>query len=267
VSPSLKLSSPATQEFWEIAVLYEDDHMLAVNKPPLLLVSPDRCDLERPNLMHLVHAAIAAGKPWARERGLNYLRNAHRLDSETSGVLLLAKSKAALVALANLFGAEKPVRTYVAVLPGTPPHLTWEVEAPLAPHPTRPNLIRVDPKRGKKAHTQFEVRELFAGYALVECRPLTSRSQQIRVHLQHWGLPICGDTSYGGAPLLLSELKSDFRLKPGRTERPLLATTALHAERLEFPHPVTGASVVITAEWPKDLTVAVKYLRRYAPRS
>jgi 23S rRNA-/tRNA-specific pseudouridylate synthase len=217
--------------------------------------------------MNLLHAAIAAGKPWARERGLNYLRNAHRLDFEASGVLLLAKSKAMLVALANLFGAEQPVRTYLALLPGTPPQPTWEVEAPLALHPTRPGLVRVDPKRGKKARTQFAVRELFAGYALVQCRPLTSRSQQIRAHLQHWGLPICGDSSYGGSPLLLSKLKSDYRLKPGRTERPLLATTALHAERLELPHPVTGQQVVITADWPKDLTVAVKYLRRYAPLS
>ena len=127
--------------------------------------------------------------------------------------------------------------------------------------------MRVDAKRGKKARTQFEVREAFVGYTLVQCRPLTSRNHQIRVHFQHWGLPICGDTPYGGSPLLLSELKSDYRLKPGHTERPLLSAAALHAERMELQHPVTGQPVVITAEWPKDLTVAVKYLRRYAPRS
>src|ERR1041384_377942 len=81
----IKLSSPATREFWEIPVLFEDAHLLALDKPAGLLTSPDRYDPERPNLMGLLHAGIAAGKPWAVERGLNYLSNAHRLDFETSG--------------------------------------------------------------------------------------------------------------------------------------------------------------------------------------
>src|SRR6516225_8323946 len=81
--------------------------------------SPDRYDPQRPNLMKLLHAAIAAGKPWARERHLTYLMNAHRLDFETSGVMLLAKNKPALVALANLFGSEKPLKKYVALVRGT----------------------------------------------------------------------------------------------------------------------------------------------------
>ena len=108
MSPALKLSAPATHEFWEIPVLFEDAHLLALDKPAGLLTSPDRYDAERPNLMRLLHDGIAAAKPWARERQLTYLSNAHRLDFETSGVILLAKNKPALVALANLFGTEKP---------------------------------------------------------------------------------------------------------------------------------------------------------------
>jgi 23S rRNA pseudouridine1911/1915/1917 synthase len=108
VSAAIKLSSPATREFWEIPVLFEDGHLLALDKPAGLLVSPDRYDPERPSLMKLLHTAIAGGKPWARERGLDYLMNAHRLDPEMSGVILLAKNKPALIALANLFGSEKP---------------------------------------------------------------------------------------------------------------------------------------------------------------
>jgi RluA family pseudouridine synthase len=264
VSEAIKLSSPATREFWEIPVVFEDEHLLALNKPARLLTSPDRYDEERPNLMKLLHTGIGEGKPWAKQRGLSYLANAHRLDFETTGVILLAKSKPVLVQLANLFGSEKPVKIYVALLPGTPPTPQWEVDAPLAPFPGRPGQMRVDPKHGKQSRTAFEVREQFRGFTLVECRPFTGRTHQIRVHLKHWGLPICGDRVYGGRPLLLSELKDDYHLKPGKTERPLISTVALHAEQLTLTHPVSGVEVKITAPWPKDFEVAVKQLRRHA---
>src|SRR5437773_10364626 len=113
---TIKLSSRATEEFWEIPVLYEDEHLLALDKPSGLLTSPDRYELDRPNLLKLLHAGIAENKPWARERGLVYLMNAHRLDCETSGVLLLARNKPALVKLANLFSAEKTLRRHVALV-------------------------------------------------------------------------------------------------------------------------------------------------------
>ncbi|HEV2436236.1 MAG TPA: RluA family pseudouridine synthase [Verrucomicrobiae bacterium] len=260
----VKLSSPATREFWEIPVLFEDDHLLALDKPAGLLSSPDRYDPQRPNLMKLVHTAIAAGKPWARERNLTYLMNAHRLESETSGVLLLAKDKPTLVALANLFGSEKPLRKYVALAQGTPTEDKFEVDARLAPHPLKIGLMRVDPKNGKKAKTRFEVLEKFSGWTLLRCEPLTGRTHQIRAHLRHAGLPMVGDELYGGKKLWLSRLKHDYRLKPGHEERPLLSRVALHAEELTLPHPATGRTVTIVAPWPKDLKVAVKYLRQYA---
>lgn len=264
VSDAIKLSSPATREFWEIAVLFEDEHLLALNKPPGLLTSPDRYDPERPNLMKLLHGGIRDRKPWAVVRNLSYLANAHRLDFDTSGVILLAKTKPALVALANLFGSDKPRKTYVALAERAPVEQRFEVDAPLAPHPHRPGVVRVDPKQGKRSRTEFEVRERFQGWTLLTCRPITGRTHQIRVHLQHLGMPIAGDRSYGGHHLQLSRIKPDFRLKPGAEERPLIATTALHAESLALTHPVTGAEINITAPWPKDLTVAVKYLRKYA---
>src|ERR1017187_1867576 len=154
---SIKLSSPAARGFWEISVLFEDEHLLALDKPGGLLTSPDRYDPQRPNLMQLLHAAVAGGKPWARERGLNYLMNAHRLDFETSGVILLAKDKPALVALANLFGAEKPLRKHVALAHGSPPENKFEIDAPLAPHPLKIGLMCVNPQNGKQSKTRFEV--------------------------------------------------------------------------------------------------------------
>jgi len=97
----IKLSAPATREYWEVPVLFEDAHLLALDKPAALLASPDRYDPARPNLMRLLHEAIERGAPWAKTRGLSYLMNAHRLDFETSGIMLLAKSKPILVALAG----------------------------------------------------------------------------------------------------------------------------------------------------------------------
>ena len=246
--------------------MYEDEHLLALDKPSGLSSSPDRYDPERPNLMKLLHAAIAEGKPWAKERSLTYLMNGHRLDFETSGVILLAKSKPVLVQLANLFGTEKPAKKYGAVVQGVPPADQFESDAKLAPHPANPALIRVDPKRGKRAMTLFHTRESFDGWTWVECRPLTGRTHQIRVHLRVLGLPIVGDALYGGKPLWLSRLKSDYRLKPNREERPLIGRLALHAEELALTHPITGAVISIQAPLPKDMAVGLKYLRRYAPR-
>lgn len=263
MSNVIKLSSPATREFWEISVLFEDEHLLALDKPSGLLTSPDRYDPDRPNLMKLLHAGIAGQKPWAHERRLDYLSNAHRLDFETSGVILLAKNKPALVRLADLFGTDKPDKQYVALTHGVPVENNFAVNAKLAPHPVRTGFMRVDPKNGKRAETRFEVLERFRDHTLIKCRPLTGRTHQIRVHLCNAGLRIVGDELYGGKPLWLSRLKNDYRLKPGREERPLMARVALHAEQLTLPHPVTGETVTITAPWPKDLRVAVKYLRQY----
>jgi RluA family pseudouridine synthase len=261
---AIKLSSPAAREFWEIPVLFEDDHLLALDKPAGLLISPDRDDPQQPNLIQLLHAAIAAAKPWARERRLNYLMNAHRLDSETSGVLLLAKNKPALGALANLFGSEKPLQKHVALAHGSPQEDKFEIDAGLAPHLLKIGVQRVDLQNGRKSRTRFEVLERFSGYTLLKCEPLPGRTHQIRVHLRHAGLPIVGDLLYGGKRLWLSRLKPDYRLKPGREERPLISRVALHAEELTLPHPVTGQTVTITAPWPKDLKVALKYLRQFA---
>ena len=273
VSAAVKLSSPATREFWEIPVLFEDEHLLALDKPAGLLALPEAdarveasaAETERPSLIQLLHAGIAAGKPWARERNLTYLNLEHRLDGDTSGVILLAKNKPAHIALADMFGCDKPLRKFVALVRGTLIEESFEVNARLAPHPVRPGLMRVDRDNGKTAKTKITLLENFtrAGYALVQCEPVTDRPHQIRVHLSHVDLPIAADELYGGKKLWLSRLKKDYRLKPGHEERPLLSRAALHAEALSLPHPITGETVTINCAWPKDLKVAVKYLRLY----
>lgn len=262
--PSVKLSSPATHEFWEIPVLFEDEHLLALGKPPGLLTSPDRLAPERPSLMALLHAAIKAGKPWTRDRHLAYLANAHRLDLDTGGVLLLAKNKAALVALADQFGSDKPVRHYVALVQGVPLHDQFEVTEKIGLHPSAPGRMRIDPRQGKKARTEFAVLEKFSRWSLVRGAPRSERPLQLVLHLSHAGFPVVGDTLHGGKKLWLSRLKRNFRLKEGHEERPLISHAAVHSEAINFTHPVTHQPLTITDQWPKDLRVALKYLRLYA---
>jgi RluA family pseudouridine synthase len=264
LSAAIKLSWPATRQFWEIPILYEDEHLLALDKPGGLLTAPQPEAPERPSLALLLHAGIAQAKPWAATAGRTWLMNAYRLDAETTGVLLLAKSKPVLAALRNWFGAENPGRKFAALAKGAHAQGRFELNARLAPHPIHPGRMRVDARQGKRSRTLCEVLERFAGWTLLECEPLTDRTHQVRIHLRHAGLPLAGDRIYGGPPLLLSQLKADYRLKPNRTEHPLIDRAALHAQTLALSHPATGQPLTITAPWPKDLTVAVKYLRRYA---
>ena len=263
MSSIIKLSAPSTGEYWEIPVLFEDDHLLALDKPACLLSCPDRYDPARPNLMKLLQKDIERGAGWAKERQLSYLSNAHRLDFETSGIMLLAKDKPSLIELANQFSTDKPHKTYVALVYGVPEEAAFRVDAKIMPHAFRIGEMRVDSDRGKKSITDFKLREAFKGYSLLECLPITGRTHQIRVHLRHVRLRLVADKIYGGPPLYLSEIKPDYRQKTEREERPLMGRCALHAEQLIIPHPLTRQEIHITAPWPKDFTVAVKYLRKF----
>lgn len=259
----IKLISPATQEFWEVPIIHEDDSLLAFAKPARLLASPDRFDPRRPNLIQLLREGIAQGATWAAKRNLTYLANAHRLDFEASGVLLLAKTKPALVALANEFGADLPTKTFVALTRGMPPEPEFTVDTKIGTQTRQLGLMRIDPMGGKKAVTKFKVIEQFRGFTLLHCQPLTDRPHQIRVHLRSLGLHTVGDLDYAGEPLALSQIKSSYTPKLNKPERPLMGRVALHAELLEIKHPVTSEPITITAEWPKDLRVTLKYLRMF----
>jgi len=233
-------------------VIFEDEALLAFDKPSGLLVAPDRWDKARVNLMALVHARYGAG-----------VANVHRLDADTSGVLLCAKTKAALDALSGQFQAKTAEKTYHALVEGAPAQDGFVVELALREDERRPGRMGPAKKGGKPCATRFEVLERFRGFAWLACRPLTGRTHQIRVHLAALGLPILNDAFYGtDQRLLLSALKRGYK---GRaTEQPLIDRLALHASELIVRHPVTGLPAALRAPLPKEFDVALKYLRRFA---
>ena len=238
-------------------VLFEDDALIAFDKPGSLLLTPDRRDQSAENLLDQVRAKLG---PEAA--------NVHRLDPDTSGLVLYAKTKTALDFLSGQFQAKTVVKTYQALTVGIPAPDEFTVDLVLKEDEARPGRMCVVRKHGQASVTEFKVREKFpqpagrASFALVECRPLTGRPHQVRLHLAESGAPILNDLLYGDAtPLMLSGLKRGY--KGRRDERPLITRLALHASGLTFTHPVTRRQQTLTAPLPKDFAVALKYLRKF----
>ena len=237
-----------------VEILHEDEAILALNKPAGLLAVPDRFDKAKPDLMSLLQAA----------RPGEWLANVHRLDFNTSGVFVVAKDQEAFRDLVRQFRERETRKMYAALVRGTPDISPLTIDLPIGRHPKVPGLARIDHSRGSEARSSINVRERFRGYALLEVVIETGRMHQIRVHVQAIGCPLVGDPDYGGRPLLLSQIKSDYKAKDEEPERPLLDRPALHAEKLTLTRPVSGEKLTLEAPWPKDLIVAVKQLRRFA---
>jgi RluA family pseudouridine synthase len=235
-------------------LVFEDDALLVFDKPSGLLVAPDRWDKARVNLMGLVHARL----------GRN-VANVHRLDADTSGLLLCAKTKPALDHLSGQFQSKTVTKVYHALVVGTPAMDAYTVDFVLKEDEAAPGRMCVVKKHGKAAVTEFRVLERFDEFAWVECRPQTGRTHQIRVHLAASGTPILNDAFYGDdTRLLLSDLKRGYK---GRAdEKPLIARLALHASELTFTHPLTREPLTVRSPLPHEFEVALKYLRRFRPR-
>ncbi len=205
-----------------IPILYEDRSALAIDKPPGWLLAPDSWDKTARNLQLALVSSINAGDFWARSRNLRFLRFVHRLDGDTSGALLLAKSPGALQALSRLFETRQVEKVYWAVVEGIPKGDHWVCKLSLAPEPAAPGRMRVVRQPGagpdhqgrrdfksqisnlesqiaKPAETHFRVLKTGRSTALIEARPSTGRTHQIRVHLAATGHPVVGDVLYGSA--------------------------------------------------------------------
>ena len=256
-----------------IPILYEDDEVLLVDKPSGLAVEPERWAREAAcvsgALLHLALERAAEESGDARAEALDFRpRLVHRIDKDTSGVLLVAKTLEVERRLRRAFDEGRIEKEYWALVEG---ELRLEgdaplvLDAPLAPDARRSGRMRVK-NGGKPSRTEVEVLERFRGFTLVLCRPRTGRTHQIRVHLMDAGYPLAVDPLYGRREaLLLSEIKRDYRPKRGRAERPLIDRLTLHARALSFPTGGDGARRVVEAPVPKDLQRTLQQLGKVRP--
>ena len=225
-------------------IVYEDDALIAIDKPAGLVVHPGSGNWEGTMLNALLHhAPQLATIPRA---GI-----VHRLDKDTSGLLVVAKTLTAQTDLVRQLQARTVKREYLAVAQGIIAH-DGTVEAPLGRHPTQRTKMAIV-ATGKPAVTHFRIIEHFAAHTLVECRLETGRTHQIRVHLLSIGHPLAGDPVYGGKPAAATPTVRDAVKKLGRQ--------ALHAARLGLVHPVSHEPMEWRAELPADMTELIETLR------
>lgn len=236
-----------------ISVLYKDEALAAFDKPAGIPVSPDRWNPDLDHFMRIAQAEFSSE-----------CRNAHRLDRDTSGVLVCAMTLGAYKNLSGQFLARKVAKTYLALVRNPPASDRGMIDQPIGRDPARPGLMKCSPE-GKESRTEYEVIGRWAPYfALLRLFPQTGRTHQIRVHLAHAGSPVIADPLYGdGRPLLLSSIKKGYKHRAG-PEKPLMARSALHAESIAFAHPATGLKMTISAPMPLDFEISIKYLRKFA---
>ena len=234
-------------------VLWSDDALLAVNKTPGLLAIRGVPGV--PYLTEVLEPAF--GPLWI----------VHRLDRDTSGVLVMARTTEAHRELNTQFQERKALKIYHALVVGNSPWMEHLSDLPLRPDGDRRHRTVVDTRHGKPSQTLLQVLERFGEYALVQAAPQTGRTHQIRAHLSNLGLPIVADALYGGGSgLFLSAIKPGYH-KGKRAERPLLARTALHALSLTIHHPVTGQPLSFEAPYPRDMASALRQLRKHCKQT
>lgn len=181
-----------------LAILHEDRSVIAIDKPRGWMLVPFTWQKTNRNLQAAIQSSIGAGAFWARSRHVRFLRYIHRLDADTSGILLFGKSPGAVQSLGDLFESRQMKKRYLAVVQGAPREPEWVCRLKLDQDPGQIGRMRGDLHQGKDAETAFRVLESRNGRTLIEALPVTGRTHQIRVHLAAAGLPIVGDELYGG---------------------------------------------------------------------
>ncbi len=230
-------------------ILYEDEDIILVDKPRGM------SSLEDKNAQHLQSLALAYDPN---------IQLCHRLDKYTSGVLLMARNPKSYRDISLQFQHRNIRKYYHTLVSGMHYHKQYEIDLPL--QVTTNKRVVVNKQGGKLATTIVDTLENFRNYTLLECKPVTGRMHQIRVHLAAIRSPIVGDSLYGGEDLYLSQIKRKYK-PSGRKEeeRPLNHGFSLHAVKLAFIHPVSQAEMEIEAPIPKNFQVVLKMLRKHNP--
>ena len=242
-------TAEARPEDIPLEVLFEDEALLVLNKPAGLVVHPAAGHDEHTLVNALLHhcAGELSGIGGVARPGI-----VHRLDKETSGCLVVAKNDETHIALSAQFAGRTVEKFYLAILCGVLPRDQGNIRAAIARHPTHRKRMAVrDESEGRAAHTGYRVIERLRESTLVEAHLHTGRTHQIRVHFQHLGFPVAGDTTYGQRHThKLTELTHYTAPRP-----------LLHAHKLGFIHPRSGKKLNFTAPWPEDFADALKFLK------
>jgi 23S rRNA pseudouridine955/2504/2580 synthase len=227
---------------FEEAVLFRNEDYVLINKPPFISTLEDRNDST--NVLHVARNFIADAQV------------CHRLDKDTSGVLAIATNPEAYRNLAMQLEAREVTKVYHAIADGVHNFQEQLVDAAILKQ--NDGTVKLA-RAGKSAQTWFNTLKVLGGYTLLECRPVTGRMHQIRIHLAKLGASIAGDELYGGKPVFLSKIKRGFNLKKFTEEESLMKRMALHAFSLEFSG-LDGKKIKVEAPYPKDFRVLLKQL-------
>jgi len=259
VLPEVPRQAPKPENI-PLEILYEDDWLAVINKPPGMVVHPARGHwsgtLAGALQYHFAGRLSGLGGP--TRPGI-----VHRLDRDTSGAILVAKHDLAHGRLAGQFYRREVEKEYFAIVTGSPQRDRDVICLPIGVHPAQREkmAIRTTSFSGRPAETFYEVLERFVGFAAVRVIPKTGRTHQIRVHLDHLGCPVLCDRQYGGrSRITRAELRGEA---PSAEAEVLLSRQALHAHRLTFLHPGTGQKLSVEAPLPDDLCKVLDELRQH----
>jgi 23S rRNA pseudouridine955/2504/2580 synthase len=233
---------PIHQSFEDL-ILFQDDNYILVNKPPFLSTLEDRH--EKSNLLAMAREYEATAQV------------CHRLDKETSGVLAIARNPEAYRHMSMQFEKRQVTKIYHAVVDGIHQFNERLVDAPILKQDD--GIVKISRREGKPAQTFFTSLRSYRQHTLMDCRPVTGRMHQIRIHLAISGASITGDELYGGKPFFLSSVKRGFNLKRDTEEQPFLKRMALHAFSLLFAD-LSGVQRVVEAPYQKDMQALIRQL-------
>jgi 23S rRNA pseudouridine1911/1915/1917 synthase len=236
-------------------IIYEDDDIIVLNKQPDMIVHPARGN----TYGTLVNALVFYSDKLSSGLGEFRPGIVHRLDKNTTGVMVVAKNDTAQWKIAKQFEQRKTKKSYLAIVHGVPELTADRINAPLGVHPRIRERYAIRPEVGKEAITFYEVVESFRGFSLLKMTPKTGRTHQIRVHLSYIKHPIVADDMYGG------KLVYPWQLADGEptVQEPVINRVALHAWTLEFTHPTTKKLVKFEAPLPEDMQNLLEMLRKY----